>query len=343
VIEILVYETSEAAIVHYFIPNLVQKEIQTVVCTLRKVVQEICSPTNLKIKRTSAATITAPLLNTPRYLFVSTQLAQRFPSLMESIIILSYQSDLPSASYRHKLHSSSPASQSIFLTPSTPSPSSRSSLVPNFFHIFSLSLLLTSTLQYLGSQSPFLQRLVIHSLQPVVVASLFLFFHFILHSPLYLLILIPVLCSQGIFLWKYFHVNSQESLSLVHIDQRITSEEDEKKGSDESPEEEGDGGRADYFSISDESESGSESERSSSSHSDGSEYAPDGLIVWEDDDDEEEEEYSQFFGQMRKYSMSESSDPRDPFHPHEPHSILDDSTDESIFDILRRTSRTFSF
>lgn len=35
------------------------------------------------------------VLNAPNYLFVATNLAKRFPSIMESLIVLSYQSYLP--------------------------------------------------------------------------------------------------------------------------------------------------------------------------------------------------------------------------------------------------------
>ena len=76
-IEILLYETSECAIVHFFIPNL---------AAIQQAIQRVCS---------SASDVSTIILDAPRYLFVSTNVAKRFPNLLESVIVLSYHSYCP--------------------------------------------------------------------------------------------------------------------------------------------------------------------------------------------------------------------------------------------------------
>jgi hypothetical protein len=84
--EVLFYETSECAIVNFFIPDLARTEVQGVTYAIHQAIQSMFS---------SMAETKIPILDAPRYLFLSTRLAERFPDLLESVIVRSYHSYSP--------------------------------------------------------------------------------------------------------------------------------------------------------------------------------------------------------------------------------------------------------
>jgi hypothetical protein len=168
-VEVIFYETSECAIVHFVIPDLAREEVRTASLTIKKVVpcpsllcvslttpqaiQQICN----QDFRNIAASIPI-LLDAPRYLYVSTNVSLKFPNLLESAIIQSYHTYYPS---------DAPWSQSITSTV----PSRNGWWMSNTRNRVGKSLI-TSTLQYLGATSPTLQRVVIHLVQPLLVSSI---------------------------------------------------------------------------------------------------------------------------------------------------------------------------
>jgi hypothetical protein len=119
--EVLFTETIDCLCIAFFVPNMIAEEVIRINALLCDVVQEICSSSS--VNKNSQATVSSPgiaafspaartviaspakeigqckepvkALNVPDYFFVSTNVAKSFPSLLESMIVLSYQSYLP--------------------------------------------------------------------------------------------------------------------------------------------------------------------------------------------------------------------------------------------------------
>jgi hypothetical protein len=164
-IEVVFYETSECALIHYLIPDLARNEIHSVQFVLHKAIESLWGdvPGN------------ELLLNAPEYLFVSTQLANAFPNLLESMVVRSYFSFSPgelSKKWRISHFSMS-------------SPLSMWSWSRGRVRRFTVTALTTAMLQYLGAFSPTLQRVMIHSLQPLVLSAIYFMFDLLLRHPLY--------------------------------------------------------------------------------------------------------------------------------------------------------------
>jgi hypothetical protein len=120
--------------------------------------------------------LTAPpsypiILDAPRYLFVSTNVSQRFPHLLESVIIQSYHTCSPPdhSTPWSRAHSSLSSSSSFWWTRGSKSRAAKS--------------FLTSLMQQFGSTSPALQRFLIHLMQPLLVSSLVFLWAFLFNHP----------------------------------------------------------------------------------------------------------------------------------------------------------------
>jgi hypothetical protein len=171
VVEIVVYETSEAVLLHFLIPNLARVEVQTAMVALRTAITQICR----KQQQPEVA------LNAPQYFFVSTNVAQHFPQLLESVLIQSYRSCWPG-----ELGRKWKFDHGISLGGS----GSRQSVAA--MRSFTLSAIMTAILQNLGATAPALQKLCLHSIQPLLVSGLFFLGKLVVHHPLYFLAFLPV-------------------------------------------------------------------------------------------------------------------------------------------------------
>ena len=83
-VEVFFYETSEALFLHFVVPDLVRVEVQSATFSLLKAIDQMCQHDSPNV-----------LLNAPEYFFVSTNVAKRFPHLLESVLIRSYRTYWP--------------------------------------------------------------------------------------------------------------------------------------------------------------------------------------------------------------------------------------------------------
>ena len=174
VVEVVFYETSECVMIHYIIPDLARNEIQSVKFVLHKAIESLWG----------YAPGSELILNAPDYLFISTQLANAFPSLLESMVVRSYYSYSPgelSKKWRINHFSLS-------------SPLSMWSWSTGRARRFTVTAITTTILQYLGALSPTLQRVMIHSLQPLVMSGIYFIFDYLLNNPLYFIPLGCMVC-----------------------------------------------------------------------------------------------------------------------------------------------------
>jgi hypothetical protein len=192
VAEVLFYETSECAIVNFFIPDLARTEVQGVTYAIHQAIQSMFS---------SMAETKIPILDAPRYLFLSTRLAERFPDLLESVIVRSYHSYSPGELGRKWKISHG----STFVS------SERGEVrVGSRVRRMTFTGVLVGLLQYLGSVSISVQRFFIHALQPVIMAGVAAMISVILSDPWYVLIFVPVLLYGAYRLWDHWHSNEDD-------------------------------------------------------------------------------------------------------------------------------------
>ena len=110
VIEIFVYETVECIWVNYLIPNLIAEDVKAASASLKSIVQHLCDQSTihaavLKDKEDDEEEDDTDALyrhghstyfmNMAPYLFVSINVAKEHPSMLESMLVLSYSSHLP--------------------------------------------------------------------------------------------------------------------------------------------------------------------------------------------------------------------------------------------------------
>jgi hypothetical protein len=179
-VEVIVYETTECAMVHFLIPDLVRTEVQTAGVALRSVVNQLCTSRTLGPSSSSSLSSSKVVLDAPRYLFVSTVVAERYPDMLESVLIRSYHTFWP-GSY---------ATQWRFDHFSVLS--GGGGVSPGFLRSMSVTVILISLLKEFGASSPVIQRLLLHSLQPLLVAAILYVGSIFLLHPLYWLTLVPV-------------------------------------------------------------------------------------------------------------------------------------------------------
>lgn len=80
-----------------------------------------------------------------------------------------------------------------------------------FYRSFSITALLMTFLKELGAISPVLQRLILHTIQPLLVAAIFYVGSLFVHHPLYWLILIPFLMYFLYSYYEFYQQNIQDS------------------------------------------------------------------------------------------------------------------------------------
>lgn len=176
VVEILLNETVECLWVNFLVPDLVSSEVNAVSDLLRLTVEKLCCSKDFDQRH---------FLDTPKYLFVSTNVAKKYPNLLESMIVNSYQNHLP-GELSKKWHFGSVGRINR----------------PGGFRGFFLSLPLIAVLQFIGA-SPFVfQRIIIRLIQPWILTALTLMFYNALKRPIALAFtLFGIIALSGFSYW----------------------------------------------------------------------------------------------------------------------------------------------
>lgn len=176
-IEVVFYETTECAIVHYLIPSLVRNEVQSVSETLKNAIEIICSPLKKEYDL---------VLDVTQYLYVSTNVAKQFPNLLESVIVQSYHTIYPGEIGRKwRIHHSFSTSHDRW----------------RWVRSISISVIIMSILQNIGASSPTLQRIMIHSLQPLLLSAIVVLIYLVYKNPL---LSIPVAAILLYFAYRLY-------------------------------------------------------------------------------------------------------------------------------------------
>jgi hypothetical protein len=128
--------------------------------------------------------------------------ANQYPALFESLIVLSYHTYLPG-----ELAWKWGGKSSWNIIPFARRNPSRSRT-----RQYTLAAMLVTVLQSVGALSPSIQKLVIHTVQPFVVSSLYLLFHVLRAHPIMLTLVASVaVFGAGYTIWGYLRDSSQET------------------------------------------------------------------------------------------------------------------------------------
>jgi hypothetical protein len=185
-VEILLFETMECVWINCCIPVLVSSEVRRVGDDIIEVVQQMCA---------GRQTDPTYFLNAPDFLFVSTNIAKRFPELMESILVRMYHSHLPGEMAR------------IWQVGAVARTNRRE-------RIRRATLLggILGTLQYLGTAPFVLHRMFVRFSQPFAFSALVLFWQIIVSNQLYAIIAGAIIAAFAFYcVYMYYvdkHINS---------------------------------------------------------------------------------------------------------------------------------------
>jgi len=194
VVEVLLFETMECIWMQFLIPSLVSSEMERVSRVLSDVLLQICTQ--------SVASPTSTILNAADYLFVSTKVAKANPHhLMESFIVLSYQSHLPGElshiwTHRSAAHGSVHRRGGTF----------------RFTTVLGLTL---NMLQTLATAPAVLHRMFIRFIQPFFLAVLLYAGSYVIESPVYTAVTaVGVALLMAAMVYKFRAPES--SMSSIH-------------------------------------------------------------------------------------------------------------------------------
>ncbi len=138
---------------------------------------------------------TASGLNVAPYFFVSWRLANKYPHLLESTLVLSYQQSVPGPfGDRWKKQVREPDLTRRLFT---------------YFRRFGAVAITLTVLQFTGTLSPSVQRVIIHLLQPLVFAGLIVLFNLCYHYPAFFAI-VAVVFTSAVVLIIYDKWNSEK-------------------------------------------------------------------------------------------------------------------------------------
>ena len=184
--EILLYESSEVAIIHFVIPSLVRYEVMAAQTALYNAIESISN----RSEETNDL-----ILDTPQYTFVSVNVAKFFPYQLESAIVRSYHSLYPGAVAKNWKDRSE-----FYYRSGAVVPSGRT-----YLRRFSVIALLSLLIQQLGAVSSTWQRMIIHLLQPLFAVSLIMMWQYMWNHPIhfiFLLLLVVYVGYQYLSAWK---------------------------------------------------------------------------------------------------------------------------------------------
>ena len=157
IVEILLFETMECVWVNCVIPALVSDEVRAVGDSIKEVVYNLSQvePENSRF-----------FLNAPEFLFVSTNLAKKFPQLMESILVQSYYSHVP-GELAKKWQVGAVAR------------------IHRYYRLRNVTALTTilGSLQLMGTAPFIVHRMFVRFTQPIVLSALVLLIMLIVSSP----------------------------------------------------------------------------------------------------------------------------------------------------------------
>ena len=222
-VEVFLYETVECLWIHYTIPKLVSGEVAVAMKTVRHTV-------SMAFKNEHDLFC----LDSPKYFFVSRQLADAFPQLFESSVVRAFHNHFPPSNldlqispieYRNKKKER----KKVF--PCTEwdledevlvkEPQKKRSRLMNFFRRFNASALAFLLLQAIGTVPIRFQQLAIHTIQPILFSFVIILFLIIEEHPVIALIPMAIVAYEAIVYANKDHAEDKNPVAAINDTEKI--------------------------------------------------------------------------------------------------------------------------
>jgi hypothetical protein len=217
VLDIFIKQSNIAAIVYYVIPDLIVDSARSVRVNLEKSISAMCVNAS-RGQLHKIDSINPHSFSASNYFFVSARVARAFPGLLESAIVLSYQSPTVSAELREKWGLQRHTSHKSGLWRQL------WTFMQDLDFASILSLLTTTVLMSLGAQALIVQRVVVTSLNPAIIAVIAYVGSFILNRPLLGTLIVvgglSVLFAVWFVYWRS-HNASNKTHAIAVDDQKL--------------------------------------------------------------------------------------------------------------------------
>jgi hypothetical protein len=173
IVEIIFNETGECLWIHYMIPKIVIDEVAATVASVHQAIDIAFQKEKIP-----------PILDSAKHFFVSRRVAEQYPSLFESSVVLSFYSYFPPSELDAtvKIKNNEINKHEV--------PVTRQKYALSFLFRFNLTTLLWIFAGYVGSLPIRIQQIIIHTLQPILLSFILVFFYYLREHPFIALFLI---------------------------------------------------------------------------------------------------------------------------------------------------------
>jgi len=204
--EVFVIESIECIWINFVVPNLVTNEIRSALDSLNVAINSLCAASSADSRL---------FLNAPKYLFVSTNLSQQHPELLESMIIQSYFSYLPGeVSKKWRYNSTLVPVESSFI-----------------FRLRHVVVFLSLMLQVFGTTPFLVQKIVIRLTQPIILAGVALaaltIFQSTTNTIIFTLVVFFALCLYGRRIYLMRRKAASADSNIMPVDGSIDESSDD--------------------------------------------------------------------------------------------------------------------
>jgi hypothetical protein len=225
-VEVFFNETIECLWVNFLVPRLVSEEVHKVATILHTAISQLCvSDANADPSQQNHHHV----LDAPSYLFVSTSVARKFPSMLESMVVRAYQSHMPGM-LANKWH----------FGPVSRIDRSRGDGFLGFLRTISLTATILTGLQ-VAAASPFIfQRVIIRIAQPWLLTGIVVAAAYLVNEPIVLSVFCVVVAAVlAVLIYRTFFKKTEDKKTGKVSDERRLSSDNisgEQTGDDNSGE-----------------------------------------------------------------------------------------------------------
>ena len=186
--EVFIINTLECVWINFIVPNLVKNEVKDALNALHAAINKVCTTSHADPRL---------FLNAPKFLFVSTNLCQDFPDLLESIIIQSYYSYLPGEFAKKWQYKGAVMNDTGLL-----------------FRLRNVVVFLSLLLKMLGTTPFLLQKVVIRLTQPVILAGVAIVIMQLFSSPTNISIFTVVIFLALLYYGRRVYLEQRKAASI---------------------------------------------------------------------------------------------------------------------------------
>jgi hypothetical protein len=233
IVEIVIYETGECLWIHFTIPKLVSEDVATTMNTVKHAI-------HLAFQKGKVSTT---VLDSPKYFFVSRKLAEEFPNLFESSVVLAFQSYFPPGDLDTTLATHPETNSDGENSTTTRGLQSnevrvrrrvkKRSAVMVFVQRFNFSVFVLAILQHLGTVPIRIQQVIIHTIQPILFSFMIILYFYLVKYPIMALLPMGFILYESVTYAYRIKNNTKKSIPAINDTEKNASR-GEEEGKDSS-------------------------------------------------------------------------------------------------------------